>query len=311
MVDYSVVEMTPSEVLSGGPRRGAHPSLFVAYRMNSEKSREFRRGFELTAANSKVLRDYKVTDGHVPTGEYWAKTIRDRIKRARLVIADLTGPSKEVLFEAGFAYGLRKPLLPVVAVAEARDEVPTWLTPIQIGTYESQSSLARLASDVSLHLTRDGVSKPPRPPDPTPSLAVWLRCPPWAEEAYAQFEATAHAGEMITRKVEIPAEHGADIDDELRRLATSATFLVACLDGTRADSFVHYVCGAIVARPTSGMAKSKLDRRLRLLTSPEQDPDDLVADSARKCIEVKLIQPKDVLRETKTFAQSYRRWAKL
>ena len=82
-------------------------------------------------------------DGRVANGIPWAEEVRKRIDRCRLLVVDVTGPSREVLFELGFARN--KPLLPVVARDEERDLLPTWLTTFQMSSYEG-TGLPRLVS---------------------------------------------------------------------------------------------------------------------------------------------------------------------
>jgi hypothetical protein len=73
----------------------------------------------------------------VPLGEKWSGKIRDVIIRARVVIADVTALSPEVLFELGFAHGLARATLPVVSGQHWVGRLPRWLTELQIGHFGS------------------------------------------------------------------------------------------------------------------------------------------------------------------------------
>ncbi len=307
MVDYSEVTLTPSEVLASGGGY-AQPSIFVAYRMNESRSRAFRASFGDLAASHPFLRKFRIVDGHVSVGGYWAREIRDKIRKSSLVVADVTGPSKEVLFEAGFAYGLRKPILPVVADPANRDDVPRWLTPIQIGTYESSQALRQVLTSAVTHATRDDIAKPPKPPDAVPGMAVWIPIRTWANTAFDQFRVSAAQGSLKVVALDIPSDL-ADADGDVIQNAACANFLFGCLEGTSSDSLIHFVCGAIMAKPTASISKSKMDRRIVLLTIPGEKADDLVADSARKCAEVRVIDIQGVIRQTKAVCDLHDRWA--
>src|SRR4051794_15316879 len=107
--EIAVLEISASAIFGGGGR--AHPakggSVFIAYRMNDHTSRAFRAGIE---ERLKSIGAVSVLDGRVREGDAWAQVIRGRINSSRLIIADVTGPSREVLFEVGFARN--KPLIP-------------------------------------------------------------------------------------------------------------------------------------------------------------------------------------------------------
>lgn len=310
MVDYRVVALSPSEIMSPGFRRRQRPSVFVAYRFHDRDSVDFRSRLEAMMAHHPSLSHVAIHDGHVQPGVLWADTVRKLIGRSRLVIADLTGPSRDVMFEVGFGYGLRKPIVPVVG-SSARLDVPQWLTSIQAGRYTSDIELNALLAAVDFNVTRAGSHRPPRSPEGVPGLAVWLGRADWAEESWQQFVSNAEAGGLRTEQIGFETRESPDVGADDFELVGSASLLVAVLDGTARDMFVHFLCGCVMAKPDVGVIAPRLKRRILLLPRPDQRVADLVADSAVKCREVKVIRPDRVLTETRQFAAEYRRWAGL
>jgi nucleoside 2-deoxyribosyltransferase len=63
-----------------------------------------------------------------------AEQIQDAIRRANLVVADLTGASPHVLFEVGLALGLNKPVL-LLSQAPGKDVLPIGLQAYQVAVY--------------------------------------------------------------------------------------------------------------------------------------------------------------------------------
>src|SRR5207249_8089711 len=131
-LEIVVVDIQTDDLFRG--RRGGpaaqKPAIFCAYRMTSPQSLQMRHDLEsrLDAATNVF-----VLDGRVADGEPWASTIRDRIKRSRLVVADVSGPSREVLFELGFARN--KALVTIVETDQHRERLPRWLPSFQMSAY--------------------------------------------------------------------------------------------------------------------------------------------------------------------------------
>ncbi|MCI0557634.1 MAG: nucleoside 2-deoxyribosyltransferase, partial [Nitrososphaera sp.] len=101
-------------------------------------SEQFRESLERKLSETECVRVVTVAVGKlVPLGEKWCGKIREVIKRAKVVIADVTALSPEVLFEVGFAHGLGRPTLPVVSEQSWVGRLPRWLTELQIGHFDS------------------------------------------------------------------------------------------------------------------------------------------------------------------------------
>ena len=89
----------------------------------------------------------------------------------------------------------------------------------------------------------------------------------------------------------------------------SAALLVAILDGTQNDVLVHYVCGAIAAKPNASAAGRPLPRRILLVEEPGEREKSLVADSLRRCEKtVRVVSPGNVYKEIAKFCREYQTW---
>ncbi len=280
------------------------PSIFVAYRMNVPESKLFRSDFEEAVQLRRELSDFRVLDGHVPAGTSWASEIRKRIKDAKVLVGDVTGMSSEVMFELGFGYGLRKTTVPVVARPAAVSELPQWLGATQMGHYSDKAGIGGILSDIASHVSDPEFSRPQKAPAPIPSLAVWLRLLEWNENASQQFV-------QICRKLSIKHEiyDDSNFDETTLRRAASASLLVVSLDGREADSFIHYVCGAVVAHPNVGPGK-RLQRRILVIERPNQQSRGFIADSLRRCQPtVRVITLEDVAHQTSVFGTTWNEWS--
>jgi hypothetical protein len=287
--------------ISGGT--APQPSIFVAYRMNFEESIAFRNTLGGILRSHPDLSEFEVVDGRVPCGAKWADTIRDRIRRARAVVGDVTGMRADVLFELGFAYGLRKVVIPVVANTEARQDLPRWLGATQIGDYATETGVLGIVSSIATYRYDPEFSRKTRPPDPVPGLAIWFRVLDWNKQALEEFDAAAK------REGLSPEVLDENIPDEiLIRRATSASLLVISFDGTATDGLSHYICGAVVSRPKAGYGRL-LPRRILMLQPPNVGTAGLIADSLMRCQDTAVAVRTDRVRdETAKFGQQYRNW---
>ena len=99
------------------------------------------------------------------------------------------------------------------------------------------------------------------------------------------------------------------LEEDLIRRAASAALLFVSLDGTEADALVHFICGAVAAKPKAGHART-LPRLILVLEEPSQVGRTLVADSLRRCRDtVKIIRPDQVRTETEKFCATYKLWS--
>jgi hypothetical protein len=270
--------------------------------MDFPQSREFRNRLDAILSGRPGPLRLNVTDGRVREGEDWAPVIRTRIKKAELVVGDVTGMRNDVVFELGFAYGLRKPFIPVVESPNRREDVPYWLRSKQIGCYTTEHELLSVASSVTAHIADPSVTRPRRLRDAVPGLAIWLGPPDHLEDRAAQFRAECSREGLTCECVAL-----IDRDESIIERAARANILAVVLTGRETDSLVHYVCGAIVARPKAGYGSSTLDRYV--LVVAEGLVTDLAADSLMRCRDVVAAPPGGELRsQIASVGRAYRKW---
>jgi hypothetical protein len=283
---------------SGGP--ASPPTVFIAYRMQNRESGRFRETLEGSLTTHPTIR-CRVEDGRVPVGHKWAKQIRDRIKRAKLVIGDVEGMRPEVLFELGFANGLRTPVLPVVSSAAIAD-VPYWLRATQLGHYSDARGVAEIISSVETHLAQAVRGGSPR--GPTSSLVVWLRKFPWNADGFDQVETAARR-----EGLNFEAFEAADSEDVVVDKARLATFLVIALDGSAWDSFGHFVCGTALAKPYAGYGAKRLSRRIVIIEPPSVTPKKFTGEGVSRCSDTVVVTKQEfALEEFERFAARRRAW---
>lgn len=293
--------------LFGAGGGGSQPaSVFVAYRMDFDASRKFRNDLEQVLNHQRGPVRVSVVDGRVREGEEWAPVIRDRIKRTKLLVGDVTGLRNDVMFELGFGHGLRKSFIPVVESQQHKGRIPAWLRIKQIGSFATENELISVASSVVAHISDRGIAKPKRVRDPVPGLAIWLRSLPWCEDAYNEFEATCGREGLTCQQLLDGMSPETWVDQ-----APRASLLIAVLDHTEMDALVHFICGAVVAHPTAGYASKSLARRVLIICRPGQQIESVAAESLLRCSAVVTATTLEILHdEVYGYASSYRTWLK-
>jgi hypothetical protein len=286
---------------TAGGRRQV-PTIFIAYRMKNEESEKFRRDVEAAIHRYRDLSQYKVVDGSQAAGSHWAPTIRKLIKNAKAVIGDAEGLRKEVVFELGLAYGLRRIVIPSVLHAHGVSRLPSWLRAYHLGSYGTVPELNRLATSVATQLSNPDFAKFGKPPNSVPGSVVWLRRLDWNRHALDQFEAAAQSEGLE------PEVLGDDDPDEvIIRRAAAANLLIVSLDGTVHDALMHYVCGAVAGNPQAGY-KRKLDRRVLIFEQPDSEGT-LVAEGLKRCSDtVRVIRLTQIREHIQSFGREYRAW---
>jgi hypothetical protein len=100
---------------SAGAESDAKPSVFVAMPFAKEFNAVYRYGLEKPVRNAGYLCERADLASFTGDVIQWVK---ERISRADLVIADLTGKNANVYLEVGFAWGCGKPTMLVVSRPE-------------------------------------------------------------------------------------------------------------------------------------------------------------------------------------------------
>lgn len=308
MVEYSIIKI-PSSVLTGGGRRLGKPTptIFVAYRFGSPESVSFREriGYEVRKAES--LGDVQVTDGHVLPGKKWSKEIRETISRARLVVADVTNLNPEVLFECGFAWGLSRPILPVVQDSQMVNRLPRWLTDLQIGSFANDAGWKELIDSIADSLAK-GRTHRPRLPEPIPGRTFWLQGPNNFEHLKSEFFALARDLKLdVSRERTLPDDLG-EADESLVNEVCRSSLLVTCLHGSSLDAFVHFAAGVVAAHPSAGAAKRKLNRLVVIALAGDTQTDVLAESAVRTAKTVRIVGLEDLETEILRFGRHYSDW---
>jgi ABC-type branched-subunit amino acid transport system substrate-binding protein len=69
------------------------------------------------------------------SGDYWQSQLLEALSSADVVVADVTGPRPNVLYEIGYAHGQRKPVI-LMGQPDSLKTLPGYLRNYQILIYE-------------------------------------------------------------------------------------------------------------------------------------------------------------------------------
>jgi len=308
-LDHLIVDVH-RDVLLGRkdhPWRKQNRIVFVAYRMSDPASCAMRTDLEKSI--QEFDREIAVFDGKVPEGIPWANEVRRRIDRCQLLVTDVTGPSREVMFELGFASN--KPFIPVVHRQDDRDSLPAWLTAFQMSAYDG-TGLPRLAAEIVTMLrTVLPRSTIYRRPPPVPGVIVWLESQSSAifGESY---DRVANLAQRYSLKIQRVDPRDLPSFDDLRGMLR-AWMVIACMDGAASDHAGHFFLGDIAGRSRAGSGAGRgqwLQRGGIALIPTDQDETSLVADSVRR-VSHSILTPatvENILRVAEPAFATYRRW---
>ena len=306
MVQYLIVDFNISDLLSSGPRSKSN-KIFVAYRFKSPHSIAFRQKIETKIKTSDSLKEIDVIDGHVEGGKSWASEIRRRLSTSKLVVADLTALSPEVLFECGFAWGLNKIILPVVKDKSKLFGLPVWLTDLQILSYTTDSECNKVLDAISDNLMKSqrvrnqkGLNKP------DPKKAIWIYGGNEFDVYRQHLLQTAKRFELELPEEDLPQSLN-DADENLINDILKSSLIIGFVNNTQSDSFIHFATGLVMSKPLAGDAHNKIRRKVILAIQRGLNIKDVVADSAVRChTTVKVVSPEQINNELLNFAQSYK-----
>jgi energy-coupling factor transporter ATP-binding protein EcfA2 len=289
--------------------------VFVAYRMQEPTSIWFREQVEELAQREPGGHHVRFIDGRVHAGTRdWAAVIRGRIKRARTAVADVTGLRNDVIFEMGFARALNVHVIPVVAGRDEMDHLPHWLTQTQVGHYGEPGALEAVVEAVFARLRNqhDDIGSPQPRPTPVPNVMAWLRPLPWSDHVRERTRAAMQREGLPLEVHALPGEPGGrppGAEARINREVMRCSLLIASLDGTEHDAFVHYVCGGIAALPWAGFGNRRLARQVLLVEEPGFGRNRYAADSLRRCADlVQLVELGEVADAALEFVKEYKKW---
>lgn len=312
MTDYCVVEVA-RHVLVGGVVRARRPAVFVAYRFDSPESQKFRIDLEAAMRRTAALLTVEVLDGRTFVGEYWPSEVRQRLLRATLTVADLSVLNREVLFECGFAWGLRRPILPVAATPHERARVPAWFTDIEFGHFLSDEGMGHLVDSVAHHVAlrqKQGGGRRPKHGKSNPRGVVVVEHNTNRRLAQEQVAAACSEYGMDSPLVIEDPQGLESIESGPAHVAAKASLFVGVLSGTKSDFFVHFAAGAVLSAPTSGESRQHLSKRVLLVVPNAQASETLTPASARKVREVSVITPDRLRSELHDYGEHYKNWQK-
>ena len=310
MVRYLNIDFKPGELTGRGPRaKPADLSVFVAYRFHSAKSTSFRSDLEQRLSIIESLRDLIVVDGkQILLGEKWSGKIREVLRRSKLIVAELTALSPEVLFECGYGFGLGKPILPIVEDSTWYSRLPRWITSLQIGNFENENGWKEIIDTIGKIINKTISIKHRHKPVPDPGAATWISGNDWFEEKKESFLNTIDRYDMNSPTTITPDEVENNSEYVLDELEKSS-LIVASVDNVKIDTVVHFACGMVVSKNKTGASKRKMTRRVVLVTNENTNPENILSDSARRASHViKIIKPHEFNDAIIRFGEMYRKW---
>ncbi|MGH8601481.1 MAG: hypothetical protein ACREXR_01475 [Gammaproteobacteria bacterium] len=71
---------------------------------------------------------------------------------------------------------------------------------------------------------------------------------------------------------------------------------------------MHYICGAVLAKPEAQVAGKKLKRRVLIIADPSALGKSLIAGSVSRCPEAKIIRIEQLKDESEKCVAAYKEW---
>ena len=169
----------------------------------------------------------------------------------------------------------------------------------------------RVVESICGHLKKGTVSRIPaarRKPSPNEVVLIGQPMNPTVIERVEQFcrrhDLTLYGPGLLTESL-------SGTQETFAFAVASASLLVACLNNSQSDNLVHFAAGMVCARPTVGIAKSKMYRRVVLVVPDAEDPKSLIADSASRATRnVETITESAINSCLSAFGKSRERWQK-
>ncbi|MGI5190438.1 hypothetical protein ACQEVI_20045 [Promicromonospora sp. CA-289599] len=228
--------------------------------------------------------------GKISLGFDWAHDIRTKIKKSKLVVADVTDTSREVMFEIGFAGN--KPALYVTARHADRATLPPWLTIRQSAAYldDGTDSISRTIGGFIRSKNLPVLHR--RSVGPGSATLLMREGHEWAVHTAQFLEARLGEFGVALKRVD-PEEVSSGV--ALSQIASSQ-LIFACIDGSRSDYLAHFALGAVAGRPSFKSFKSQSPggsqqtlRRIGVVLSQTQDDFEAFAADALKRIDKDVI----------------------
>ena len=312
-MDYFIYHLKNGELTGGGPRSRTRMAVFIAFSFSLQFSSNFRINLEQRIHQTPLLYGVDVFDGKVAVGKHWPSEIRERLGKSRVVIADLTTMSPEVLFECGFGWGLGKPILPVTSNNTEYQTMPRWLTEWQVGHFSSDEGMCELLNSLGQHIAdlsrgrRNAVRT--RSAGADPRSVVLLKGQFDSAEIEGQVRQIAARNGMIVYEGDTLVSSLESTKSELAQQIAGCSLLVAPLTNQPSDSFMHFASGVVTSVPTAGASKCKLARRVLLVVNGETEFEKLPSDSGRRASDtVKVVTMHRLTHELMQYGEQFKQW---
>lgn len=300
------IALAERDLFKLGGRPSGESRIFLAFEFARQDSSGFKDELERTFQASTDEGQLILSTGQdLPDGPRWGGAVVERIKRAHVLIADISGYGREIYFEAGVAYGSGRRFMFVLAQRHMLERAPEWLRPANIGFYSDAEGFAHIVA--SARELADQRSTPfwPRLSTPEPDRVVWVGTQGNADEdtSRRQVEALAAQANLKWSEFDVPQDIG-DLDDVLEAVGRAAV-VIASFDGTMNDTFQNFILGLVVARPT--MARGALKRAaIAVSTDLGAAQQNWVSQSARQSQVCKVDQPTAVSARLRAYVRKVR-----
>lgn len=267
------VALTRDELFGRHAFAKSSKTTFIAYRTNEQRFRDNL----IDALNEEGV--LTLQGGDVPAGTQWASAVRERIKKARLVVADVTGPSREVLVEIGVAAS--RPSIYVTDTVQSRERLPPWLRSSQMTTYEGLGLRDTVSQILLAH--NNGVPKPLVRGKPAPDKLAFVRdsTSSWTSQLDQRLAERCRQSNIMYQSVD---PRFLESPEYLAEVLNQWAYVFA-LDGGDVDLLAHFVLGDLAGRPTAGSGTRRpeiLDRHGVYIIKKPLTVAGVMADSAAK-----------------------------
>lgn len=292
-------------------------TVFIVFDPHSDTGGSFRQSFEDHATERSRLGNLTVRDAQFDGDGAFRDESWDSIRGSRIIVADLTSWSPSTLYQLGFAWGLGKPIIPAVHGPTAHIPVPEWLTTIPLQYFGNDLDLGQLVDRLASMLGSRTETKLQNRTHGAPGLLIWINPSP---QDVSLVEAVEHvvARELLHPAKSVDVPKTASVVESLASSPSAdevmaANLLVAWLDGTAADAYLAFVCGALSADPMVGGIPMGnhwahgMPRRALVIERPGAGTK-AMADVVRQCPIARIVRSSDLISHVEEFARDYLLW---
>ena len=242
-------------------KRTTEYKIFVGYNFDRQASEAFCGRLEDALNLVEGEDSYSVVTGKgVQPGRQWAAEIRKRLKSTKSTVVDLSNCNKDVLFEAGLAAGMARPIIPVIEDKSIHlDGLPKWLKRIQVAEYRTNDgfiSIVDSAVEAARDRRRAGIIWP-QPERMSTSRVAFVGV--LSQLDIAQNKAASQEAELQPAILTFQDDVQLDADlAEFLKVASSAGLMIAVFGGAQFDWFLNFLLGYLVSAPGANPVRKML-----------------------------------------------------